>query len=65
MASDFWDIFGNTFGTNTAKTYEEQLNKYYCKHMENYYTALNNAKAAGYKVFRNKEGKHVVKRKEG
>ena len=66
MANDFGDIFGSIFGTNifgnTAETYEEQLNKYYCKHMENYYTTLNNAKNAGYKVFRNKDGKHIVKR---
>ena len=67
MASDFGDIFSDIFGTNvfcSPETYEKQLDRYYCKHMENYYTALNNAKAAGYKVLRNKDGRHKVVMKQ-
>lgn len=57
----FGEILGSDFGT-TPSTYEADLDKYWCKHMENYYTVLNNAKSAGYKVFRNKDGKHKVRR---
>ena len=62
----FDEIFGDTLGSTfsgTPSTYEADLDKYWCKHMENYFTVLNNAKSAGYKVLRNKDGKHKVVRK--
>ena len=64
--ADFGDIFGDIFGSafgGTPNTYEADLDKYWCKHIHNYYTVLNNAKSAGYKVLRNKDGKHKVVRK--
>lgn len=61
FGSLFSDIFGGVYGT--PSTYEADLDKYWCKHMENYYTVLNNAKSAGYRVLRNKDGKHKVVRK--
>lgn len=61
----FNDIFGNLFGnlSGNSNTYKADLDKYWCKHIQNYYTVLNNAKAAGYKVYRNKDGKHKVVKK--
>ena len=58
----FGDIFGGAF-SGTASTYEADLDKYWCKNIQNYYTVLNNAKSAGYKVLRNKDGKHKVVRR--
>lgn len=67
MANDFGDIFSDIFGTNifggTAEGYQRDLDKYWCKHMESYYITLNNAKNTGFKVFRNKDGKHKVVRR--
>ena len=58
----FSDMFESYFGS-APNVYEADLDKYWCKHIQNYYTVLNNAKSAGYRVFRNKEGKHKVVKK--
>ena len=58
--NSFDDIFCGLF--NTA-TYENNLNKLFCEcKVNDYYKYLNEIKSMGYKVFRNSNGNHKVRR---
>lgn len=62
-SSDFMNAF---FGGFNLSKKEETLNAYWQRlEMENYHAFLNDLKSKGYRVFRNKDGKHKVKFKVG
>lgn len=66
LGNVFEEIFGGTFGgvfDSTSKSYQDRLDQYWLKDIERYYKYLNDAKAKGYKVYRNSEGKHKVVKK--
>lgn len=70
MDRDLGNLFGEIFGTDisgvfgsTTKNYQNILDQYWLKDIERYYKHLNDAKAKGYKVYRNSEGKHKVVKK--
>ncbi len=71
----FNDIFGSVYGNGTQgleitlrkKEYEERFDLMWSNYgkgivtqLEEYYKQLNTIKSAGFKVFRNSEGKHKI-----
>ena len=56
-------LFGDIFGASMPENQQKLLDDYW-KHgdVQNYYNLINRIKQSGYKVFRNSQGKHLVKR---
>ena len=69
MDNNFDNLFGNIFGdlfssAYSAADWEKDLNEYWQSYkIEVYYKTLNNCKANGFRVLRNSEGIHKVKRR--
>ena len=57
----FNDIFRvDCFSQLVTKDYEDALNKLYWTDAKEYLRTLNDVKSKGYRVLRNKKGKHKV-----
>ncbi len=57
------ELFGNVFSMNMPETQVKKLDDYWVHgNVQAYYSLLNNIKQMGYKVYRNSNGKHIIKR---
>lgn len=57
------DLFGGIFVMNDIETQADTL-KTYWKHgkVKEYYELLNQLKQCGYRVYRNDDGEHIIKK---
>ena len=57
------ELFGDVFSMNIPETQVKKLDDYWSRgNAQAYYGLLNNLKQMGYKVYRNSNGKHIIKR---
>lgn len=57
------ELFGNIFGATYPEGQADLLDDYLKRcEIQKYYELLNNIKRSGRKVFRNSQGKHLIKR---
>lgn len=59
---EFSDFFGSLFGVEDPAVKVERLDRYWKNGQIKEYTELKvQIKSSGYRIFRNSEGKHIVK----
>ena len=60
----FGGIFGDIFGSENPKLYEDALNDYWERmEIQKYHKYLSELKDKGYRIYRNPDGKHKVVRR--